>query len=127
MRKLKFFEENCKQKNIKIFYQNFKSRNPGRKHRLLFVKNKDKNLLGDEEEVRDKQWEYFSERLNKSEKEKNVSKEVEFEPTIRHVVSIRSITNGKRPGQSAITAELVKWEAEEIRKRIYELVKEVQR
>lgn len=62
-------EKNCKQKDVKNFYQGAKSRNGGRKQGLLFVKDKDGNLLDEEEEIIDKWREYFTELLKGSERE----------------------------------------------------------
>lgn len=64
----KNFGKRYKQKAIKGFYLEIKSRNAGRKRPLLFVKDKGGNLLGDADDIIERWREYYKELLNVKER-----------------------------------------------------------
>ncbi|KAJ3660556.1 hypothetical protein Zmor_004998 [Zophobas morio] len=109
-------EENFNKNEIRNFYQDVKKEKRGYQPRVIYSKDKDGNLIGDEQ-ARIKQWaEYFEELLNEQDTQQDTNERMNDsddpdetteidEGEIRE--TLRQMKNNKSPGRNGIKGEML--------------------
>ena len=118
-------EDHYKRKEVRHFYRETRR---GKKtyNSNVFIKNKEGNLIGGEDQMKGRWKEYdFLNGDSEEEVEQEVregNKEI-VESTRAEVEEILgSMKNNKSPGQNGITIENIKYGCEQLRQEIYELI-----
>ena len=130
-------EEKYKRKEIRNFYKDVRHIKKGYTNRVTHYKNKEGELIGEEEGIIKRWKEYFEELLNEemgedtqqqntNNREKETSNEVVEDVTREEINNIvQVLKNNKSPGQNLISAENIKYGGEIIKEKIYELIKDI--
>ncbi|KAJ3644059.1 hypothetical protein Zmor_026733 [Zophobas morio] len=126
-------EENFNKNEIRNFYQGVKKEKRGYQPRVIYCKDKDGNLIGDER-ARIKRWaEYFEELLNEQDTQQDTNERVNDSDDPEETIEIdegeiretlRQMKNNKSPGRNGIKGEMVKYEGEAVAAEIHRLVLE---
>lgn len=130
-------EEKYRNKEIRNFYKGVKGIRTENKGTQRYVKDKEGELLGNPQEVKERWKEYFELELNISERlrgEESVEEEGELggetqeeeirgpeKEEIREI--IHKMKNNKSPGENGITAENLKYGGEIVIDKVHELIK----
>ncbi|XP_063904733.1 craniofacial development protein 2-like [Zophobas morio] len=130
-----WFDEECR-KAIEAgrnFYQNVKKEKRGYQPRVIYCKDKDDNLIGDEQ-ARIKRWaEYFEELLNEQDTQQDTNERVNDSDDPDETIEIdegeiretlRQMKNNKSPGRNGIKGEMLKYGGEAVASEIHRLVLE---
>lgn len=133
--KIKAIEGKYKNKEIRNFYRDVKEMRKGYQARTVHYKNKEGNLISNEEEVVERWKEYFDELLNEGaegmeegsqQDEIETLKEEIEQPTKEEIYNIiETLKNNKSPGHNGITAENIKAGGKLLKEKIYELMGDI--
>lgn len=128
-------EQDFKKKDTRKFYKEITKVKRGYQARQLFIEDEHGNVIGDEENIKNRWKNYFSQVFKVEEQvkeDRKISKnvvegdvEVPEEREIKLI--IKKLKNNKSPGENKICAEMIKYGGEFLQQKIVELVKEVWR
>lgn len=128
-------EDKYKRQDIRNFYRDIKDVRKSFQSHPVHYKDKEGNLIGEEEDII-KRWEqYFKELLNDG---TDTTNPIQYQATVENEDSgiseptkeeidtiIDCLKNNKSPGQSGITGENIKYGGEILRQNVHKLIKEV--
>lgn len=132
--KIKDIEERFKNKEIRNFYQEVRKEKRGFQSKQIYYKDKEGNLIGEEEKIGERWKEFFEDLLNKSTEEAEQREKLRNEEEGEDVYPptenefrelVKNLKNHKSAGENGVVAELIKYGGDELRKRLYELIVEV--
>lgn len=135
---LRAIEANFKNKEIKKAYKNIREEKGDLKTTNIFYKDKEGNLIGEEEEQLEIWRQYFKEMLNptlgdeiertgnETEAREGHEETESNSPTKEEIEKvIEAMKNGKSPGQNEITAENIKKGGEILTQKLYDIITEI--
>ncbi|XP_063924648.1 uncharacterized protein LOC135138600 [Zophobas morio] len=116
-------EENLCKKEIKNFYQDVKQKRKGYQPKVIYYKDKEGNLIGDEQATVKRWTEYFEELLNEQTTNQGIS---EFSNNRREDLNeiLKQMKNNQTPGSNGIRPEMLKYGGEEFVEEIHRLIVE---
>lgn len=142
-KEMKDLETKYINREIKNFYQEVKKSRGEYRHRTIYIKDKEGNLLGNNDNILQRWKEHFDETLNQGvqlhitndttqQQNLTVGRQGELDdnevttPTLEELtIKIKSLKNNKCPGENELASELIKYGGETIQKQIYELVTDI--
>ena len=134
-KRIEEIEEYSKTNQAKQFYKNIDWFRKDYKPRLSGCKDKQGNILGEEQEIMTRWTEYYRELLNKESQITTSSTEVHLIQTAEPLISKPSMAevkkatlkmkNYKAPGEDNITAEMLKNAGTRAEKELYEIISEI--
>lgn len=134
--KIKEIEQKFVNKEIKNFYQEVKRHKKGPQQKIHFIKDKNGQIITNEEEIVERWKEHFEGMLNEEKCNKERQREHEMEtsqmeeiipaPTLEEIKNIiMKLKNGKSSGENGVNSELIKYGGEELMKKIHTLIEEI--
>ena len=112
------------------FYQAVKKINNGFQSRLVICKDKNGNVIGNNENILNRWVEHFEEMLNGKDEEQNievreyitVDQEIRIPDELDVEMAIEKQRNNRAPGEDSLTAELFKYGGRKLIQTIHKLV-----
>lgn len=131
-------ELNDQPNEVRKFYRAVKNMTQGYTAQMGMYKNKDGEILADEDQISERWTEHFSELLNSEVDEdheeldlqdqlgEELNIEIIEEPTLEEVeMVINKLRNNRSPGEDEIVAELIKKGGNRLIKSIHKLIKDI--